>query len=723
MRLSTNRLTAGLLLVATLLLAACGGGGGGEPDKPSVQLSTSSVAFNTIAGSGSGVVRDLQISWSGSGIAEIGYGLAPGHTSQPGWLSIEVLTRTNPATVRLRCSPLLTAGIASVVYRVYALDSSGNPLATADLTVTHESIAAPSFVPGSAAMSWVESEQPTPVTLPVQADARMQLASAQVDVSWLSVAVGAGGLTISGTADSRTRPPGSHHAVVTARFSYEGITRDVSVPVTATVGPALAGPAAITLEVNASTTPAQLASVATLVSRASSPVTFTVSSDVPWLTASGGVTGSAGNLGLALQATAIAALPDGEVQGRLTVTPQAANMSVLVIPVTLRVRLPAVHRVTPVAFTHTAATDYVVVRGVGFSDPGAKLRVDGTPATAATVMSDTEIRLVPGAVAVGDHGVDVPNALGLERRTATLRVADPPSWAATSMTYASIGDQSRVFASPINGAVFSVKCWYCSINQGGTASTLQRFAYDASSGTWTRTVHGYPQLMDALPSLDESSLYVLTETNLLRVDPRSMATLETIPVPFKVSGSYEQLALTNDGLVIVHALHKAWSLEKRAWVDLNWLLVSNAGIQASRDGSRAMFGFATNDGSVPYRYYDASTGQVVTTPTFQHYAWGKYTRHAERALVNSYLLDADLNMLFTLSVGGWSGDVSPDGRRVYGTASGSLHTYDVSGSPPYPEVGSGVPLGDVGIDRVAVDPSGSFVYVVGETKFHVIDVR
>jgi hypothetical protein len=260
----------------------------------------------------------------------------------------------------------------------------------------------------------------------------------------------------------------------------------------------------------------------------------------------------------------------------------------------------------------------------------------------------------------------------------------------------------------------------------GTVSTVQRFAFDPVGNTWTSTQHPYPNLYDIALTPDESSLIVLTDTQLLLVNPLTMMTTKIVNLPAAFSGISRQLAVMNNGLVIIQALFgKAYSLRTDSFVTVSGLNVADGGIQASRDGSRAIFGVPTNSGSEPYRYYDASTGSIFVSATKEHYSSGAYSRHAERAFVNSFLLDTNLAKLGTLAVASTSGDIGPDGNRVYGvdfsgTAPFPLRIFDVSGITTELTPRS---TGSSGIGQVAVDPRGQFVFFVGEDKFVVFDVH
>jgi hypothetical protein len=720
------------MVALSALLFGCGGGGGGGGGGGSsatdLHLSASSVDFSTLQGEAAGETKNVQIIWSSPRVAGVAVGTLPGQ-SLPAWLQVSATGNASPVSLHLTRAPNGNVpGKYSTTLRVVSGDSSANILESVDLAVSMDVAPMPSVSPTPVNLSWVESEQPASRQLSATHDARVLLVGSSVDVPWLNLSASGDTLTLAGNAQSQSQVPGALAGNVTATFSFGGRQTNVTVPIAATVTKALSGPAQIAPEVNASTTSPALAFGATVATATAAAVPFTASTGVPWLTAASGTTGSPNNLALTLQSTELNSMANGTYTATITITSSAPNVSSLQIPVSFKLRLPEVHFVAPVAFTDTVASDTVIVRGQGFDDPNAVLKLAGNAVSSPTLVNDTEIRFVPGARLANDYQVEVTNQLGFSRDKANLRVTDPPAYANFSMG-TTVGFQARVISSPINGVVFTQKCFFCSGGTiPGTLSTVQRFAFDSGTGNWTSTQHTYTNLYDIALTPDESSLIVLTDTQLLLVDPLTMATSKTVSLPATFSGISRQLAVMNNGLVIIQALiGKAYSLRTGLFVDVNGLSVASGGIQASRDGSRAIFGAPVNDGTVAYRYYDASTGNVVISATSEHYQSGAYSRHAERAFVNGFFLDANLAKLGTFATGitSISGDISPAGNRIY--------SVDFSGSSPYPlrifDVTSNtsteltpISTGSTKIGQVAADPHGGFVFFVGEDKFVVFAV-
>jgi hypothetical protein len=716
-----------LLILATTALFGCSGGGGGGSGSggstATLHLSASSVAFQALAADPADETINVQITWSNPAVAGVLIGTPPGQ-ALPGWLNLTSQGNASPVTMALRrVVNGNAAGQYSATIRVVSGDANLNVIDIVDLPVSFEVVAIPTIAPGSLNLSWVESQQPANQQLTITRDNRVQVVSTGVDLNWLDLATNGNALTLSANAQSQSQTPGPHPGTLTAAFSFNGRQRNVTVPIAATVDRALNGPAQIATQVNASTVLAGLSLSANITAATTAGIQFNASTNVPWLTAGNGMTGSPNNLTLTLLSSALSTMANGIYPGTITLT--APNVTALQIPVSLNLRLPEVHFVAPVAFSDTVANDFVIARGAGFDDPNAAVQIDGVAfAGVVNNVNDTEIRFVPGAgITAGPHEVKVTNGLNFNRDTANLRVAAPPAYPNFSMD-AAVGLQERIISSPINAAVFSQMCYFCQLTGTGTPSTVQRFTFNA--GTWTHTEHGYTNLFDIALSPDESTLLVLTATQLLLVDPQTMQTTKPpITLPPTALGQSRQLAVMNNGLVIIHALGQAYSLRGDNFVPITGL-VSDGGIAASRDGSRAIFGEPSNNHDVAYRYYDASTGKVFISATSQFYARGAYTRHAERAFVSNRVVGDDLASLGTLEITSDTGDIGPDGNRAYGLNTSTnpyrLRVFDVStltelAPIDITNVGTGA-----GIARAAADPSGSFVFVISEGKFAVVAV-
>ena len=690
-----------------------------------LQLSASSVPFAMFTGTAATEAKPLQVSWTDSRVVGYVVGTLPGQTLPP-WLSVSApgSPSSSPFTIT-RTLASLAIGHYSTTLRVAIGDANQTVFATADVAVTLDVVNRPTIAPQSVALTWVESEQPAARTFTVTRDSLVQFTGTSLDVNWLTAGTSGDTVTLSGNALSKLMGQGTSSGTLTASFSLGGDQMTLSVPISATVTRALSSSTTLlTLQVNASTVSADLsASRITVTSATTTPVTLSAQSNVPWLSVTGGSSASANNIALTIDSTKLGAMANGVYHA--TITASATNVTPLAISVDLNLRLPEVRFVAPVAFTDTVASEAVIVRGQGFNDPGVQFQLAGVAVTGGTKVSDTEFRFIPGARAAGDYTVQAPNHLGIARSTAPLRVTAPPAYTNFTLS-APYGAPERVISSPINSAVFADRCYFCAVNTPtGYESNVFRYAYDSGSGAWSVTPFDYPGLYDIALSPDESKLIVLTNGQLLIVNPQSMVTLEVINLSNFPGGTSRELAVLNNGLVIIGSMGSAYDLVTKTFVLIDNLASDQ--MEASRDGSRAMNGASTNSGA--YRYFDATTGSVVITNTFQHFSRGSYSRHATRAFVNGNLFDKDLVLLGALpnAVVSHSGVVSPDGTRLYGIDLGitnntnNLRTFDITGLAPFTELApASVPI--TGIARMEVDPRGNAVFVIDDASFRVIDL-
>jgi hypothetical protein len=672
--------------------------------------------------------RSVSVSWTGANVAGYAVGTLPGVPALPPWLGVNAAPATaSPSTVTFQRNPLLgvAPGSYSTTVRVVTGDANLNPISQVDIPVSLEVVPAPTVTPTALSMTWVESEQPAAQQLTVTRAENVQIVSATPDVPWLGASVAGDLVTVAPTAAAAAVRPGPHAASVRVVFSRPGgATAHADVPVSASVAYALGGPAmsVIELEVNAATEAAQLLNrTSTLATATQAPVQFDATSNVAWLTSGSGMTtGSPDNLVMNLQANEIRALPHGEHDGMLTITPTTPNISSVQIPVRLKLNLPEVRVVMPVAFTDTVTSDYVVVHGRGLTQPDIDLEVAGAAPQSITVVDDRTVHLVPGAHAAGDYAVTVTNALGFDRGSANLRVTEPPAYAAASLDVP-VGLQSRVVSSPVNRAVFTHLCYFCQVTPAGVPSTLHRFAYDSGTGQWTHSDRLVPSLYDIALTPDESKLIILTSGQLQLADPSTMLAEaeDTFDLPSFAGGTTHQLAVAGDGLVFIGDSTQVFSLRSRTFVSAPSGYVLGRAPAASADGSRVLLPF----GGGAAQIYTPATDAITTTSVVAADPRASLSRHAAAAFSGGTVLDADLSERGTLALP-W-GALSPDGTRLYyaDLDTSDVRVFDVTADAPF---GEELPAIDVpgvpnaSVARLAVDPRGQHVFYVTEQKFVVI---
>lgn len=713
-----------------LALSACGGGGGGDGGggSASVSVTPASVSFVAFSNDSSFDSQRVTLSWTGANVAGFAVGTLPGVPALPPWLIVNAPTiAANPTTLALNRLPVagLAAGTYSTTVRVVIGDTAQNSVGTADIEVSLQVLPESVVAPSAVSLSWVESERPAVQQVTVESGLGVQVSGADTDVPWLTASFAGNAVSIAPTAVAETLAPGAYTATASVSVTRPGGGISlINVPVSATVSAALGGQPVpvIELEVNGATQIAELASyTSTLTSATRTPVSFDLTSDVPWIAPRYGLTtGSPNNLVVALQVHEIRRLAHGIYDGTITLVPSAPNVARKEIAVRLRVNLPEVRAVMPVASTDTVASDYVVVHGRGLSQPNIDLRVGGGAPQSVTVVDDRTLHVVPGPRTAGDYAVTVANALGLERGSAHLRVTPPRTYAPFSLAVP-IGLQARIVPSSVNEAVYTDMCYFCVLpSSPGATSTVHRFAYDSGTGQWVHTERQIPRLFDIALTPDESKLIVVTDSELLLADPVTLTASaeDTFSLPSFVGGTAYQLAVSGDGLVFIGDSSHVFSLLMRTFVPAPSGHELGRAPVASGDGSLVLLPY-----DEPLKAYKPATGEIVATNVrTASAARASVSRHGT-ALSAFTVLNADLSVRGTLPFGG--SDVSPDGTRVYvlDADHDDVRVFDVTDDLPFaeelPSINVPGALDDHGA-RLAVDASGKHLFYVSDQRFVVV---
>jgi len=360
----------------------------------------------------------------------------------------------------------------------------------------------------------------------------------------------------------------------------------------------------------------------------------------------------------------------------------------------------------------------VIVRGSGFV--GATTVMFGDqPAASMQVTSDTEIRAVPPVVNVaGRLSVTVGSTSG--RSHADLVVRSHPNY-----TYASVetgvGFQDRhILYDAERDAVFSYCSWFGNY-QASSPSTVNRYAYDRSDGTWSKTSTYVPSLWDIDMSPDGKYLIALSTSRLWLLDPVTLSTLGYADLTqMGQLGTAGQLGVANDGKVLIRDLGVAYSL-----VDKTFTLAKfpgGIGIVFSGDGSRGVVGDANTSATVPLSKYDASTGLISPSQTFEYFQLPSMDRTGSHYFSGGNLRDKDL--ILVGGVPAFLGYMRPDAKRAYDidtTNNTHIHVYDLVGNgPSFPQLAD-IVVGDALESfwiRASLD--NKYLFIPGPNKFIVV---
>lgn len=483
---------------------------------------------------------------------------------------------------------------------------------------------------------------------------------------------------------------GTYSATINVQYSFNGISGNILIPVTYTLSTAWQLPADVSFTLDSSTVAADLTQIIAI-GDTGNQVNWTASSADPWLglNPTTGNTVSSNQIALSLVNAEIEKLAAGDYSTVITFTADNANIKPASINVSLANTLPIVNFVAPyVTYTDSVGSDYVIVRGSGFTGLTQSVMFGTELATNVTIISDTEMRVTPPTtLAAGQYSVFVSNPLSLSLTQAELVVKAPTAFANQSLaTTLGAGNQRMVYDAE-RETLFVSRCYFCAIGGGGNAATVVKYTYNSATSLWEYTLYSYPNLIDIGLTPDGKELLVVTTSQLIHVDPATMATNKVTNLAFNTAGTAYQMAILNNGMVIFRSAQATYNLIDGQFGTIE--LLGNVSINTSPDGSRAIGGNANNSSIIPMKYFDASTNSVVTTSTFRYFLNGSMSKHAERAFASGSLFDE--NLIFLGSVTGISsGALSPDGQLLYGYnfSTDVIEVIDISGLPPYSVTGS-----------------------------------
>lgn len=688
-------------------------------------LSPSSVNLTAVEGVASAPVgvNVSNVNGSAAWTTSISYAGNPA-----GWLTVPASGATLPATLNFAGAPLPAGTYSATVTISTASHSLPIPVT---YTVRPNLSVAPSSVTFTAVTGQASPPAAQSVAVSTAAGATSYSISTVYgagDPTWLNVSGGLAPGNLSIAPNRTDLSPGTHTATITLTPSA-GASINVSVTYTLTASSLTVSPASHTFNIDAASTATDAFLKRTVTTGdTGAALTWTASSNVPWLT----VTNNSGSSGDTATLTLIPAQIDLLDAGASTATVTFSYSGpggvsgTKTVGVTLNLSVARVNYVAPYVSYVNEQKD-VIIRGSGFTQASLPVLFDGQAAQSATRVSDTEIRAVPPNFAsAGRYKVKTSNtnSMGLERSAAELVVREKPNYGYFALTTnAGIQGMHTIYDAE-RDAVISARAYF-TIDPARPASKVTRFSYDSGTASWSRVTADFVGLLDIALSPDGKELIVLCQDFLHRVDPQSLAILTSTALPATVGGTVSQLAVTNDGKVIIRSLRKIYSLRSKNFTPLV-IPTETVGIDASPDGSRAVMGEATNSGDVPFSYYDASTGTMHVTALRRYYSGARFDRLAKKMLSDFELFDSNFQLLGALRPGEFVVGLTPDGDRAYtlsftGSTQLTVYAYDVSvAMPTFPTPSPIVPTDYPGVARGILSLDGRTAFLVGDEKFVVL---
>ena len=361
----------------------------------------------------------------------------------------------------------------------------------------------------------------------------------------------------------------------------------------------------------------------------------------------------------------------------------------------------------------------VVIRGAGFS--GATTVMFGDqPAATMQVKSDTEIRAVPPVIGTASRRpVTVRDAMGRYGASADLVVRAHPSYGYTALT-TGVGFQDRtVIYDAERDAVFSYCSWFGNYS-ATTPSTINRYAYESTTGAWTMTSSYVPSLYDIAMSPDGKYLIALGTSRLWLLDPVDFSTIGFTDLTQTGLGTAGQLGVADDGRVLVRDYGVAYSLVTKAFTPA--VFPAGIGIVFSIDGSRGIVGDANTSDTIPLSIYDASTGFISPSQTLEYFQLPSMDRTGARYFAGGNLRDQ--NLVLIGGVPTFLGYMPPDGKHAYDVDSANMahiRSFDLSGNGPSFQRLDDIVIADALETfwlRASLD--SRYLFIPGPTKFVVV---
>jgi hypothetical protein len=657
------------------LLTACGGGGGGGGN--SISISPRSLTFNAIQGSGTGA-QTVTVRFKGAGVL-VGY--APDVTPASWLYAYSGAATADTVQFTFAVDPYMPGGTHSTSVRFVTGNADGSDLKYVDMPVTLH-VSDFTVGPTSFELSAIDGStaEPAPANersiMIAGTDLRW---AAATDQSWIALDARSGngpaslGFTLPGAAGLGL---GTHVAHITVSEQNSGRQAVVTVTLVKRSPRLKVVPDPVAFVIDAQSTAADLALDLSVtdeldggdVARA---VDWTLAApSVSWLQASGlsGDSASGSVLQLSLPVAGLRALANGTHSTTLDFTYTAADGTPgeLHVPVTLDLALPRVTRVTPYVGIAGSA-DPVILRGMALTGTATGQVLFGDQASGTVeVVSDTELRVTPPALAAGRYPVSVANALGTPFTDAELVVIEPGPLTAASLVSANI--KSRLHYDAERAILYV---------SDRVDDQVERYQHTAGSGWSALDPLTLPGLTDFALTPDGRKLIVTTETTVrsvdLAVEPLAAQTLHTSSDTF--CGRYFALVnIANNNEALVHPKYAncsgytsyfALNLDTLATRGLG--SIYNASAATSADGRRIVMGGNGLSPAPSMSSFNASTGGVQSLGVSANVGALAVTRDAGRMLVNTSVYEGAVlkGQLASCSDSCANATMSPDGTRAY----------------------------------------------------------
>lgn len=603
-----------ILLMLAASLTACGGGGGGgsgSPSQPSsggtglsVSFSDSSLSFNLVEGQGP-VTQTMSASASGSTDKDILMGAEVTGTGLELPIRVDVDRLSRVATIRVTTASGLSPGVYSGTIKMMACTTQdcSQQHAGSPHMVSYTVNVAPNLHPSVSSVQLAAAEAGTSatslvtVTLPANSTLIAGPSYNGAAAGWLSAQVNGGTVTLQ--ASARGLAPGTYQATLV--LLVQGGAQKAQVPVTLTVGSALAVPESAKLQLDSASAPERLSGAIPLALAAgTSANSWTAWSDAPWLK----LDRASGDFDLGpswhIDTAASDALPNNATHvATITVIPNG-GLQARVFKLSLQKALAEIKGLDVYALLEGQAGD-VMVYGSGFTAVGGNaslVKVNGRTPSAVTALSDGVLRLTIPALAAGTYPINITSPAGLSTPAKSLRVTSRDSFSYQAL--ATTGNKTQILWDPGSKSAFVV--------DQANAKVLR---YAMVNGSLQLAASRDFPGVEALGMSADASYLLLTarqNSHVYRLAPNDLSTIGDLDgsyaLPYSTTRS-NRVTVLGDNRMMLH----------NAWLDLDSGKITPFA-EISSDWGLAYWGAVSGNGMRMIRP-DSGTLSSNYTPT--HY--------------------------------------------------------------------------------------------------------
>ncbi|MDO8989009.1 MAG: IPT/TIG domain-containing protein [Sideroxyarcus sp.] len=426
---------------------------------------------------------------------------------------------------------------------------------------------------------------------------------------------------------------------------------------------------------------------------------------------------------------------------RAHVTFNSTNGSTQVVPVALNVSSSGVTFVSPYVGTTNVSND-VIIRGWGFTG-ATQVQFGATPASAFSVVNDSEVHATYPALAAGTYPVTVDT---LPTR-ANLVVVDAPAF-----SYAAINRTAN--AKALHNLIYDAErkaVYLLDVDWMGGTDRIERYRF--SAGSWTSdtpiSFGGSLNLNTGIALSPDGTEIV--KANYYQMGHISTATFTTTAnisaVPDLGIPTLSSISMANDGSIIGNATNQdgwegyyRYDVLNRAFFKTSTPAgfinpINRHTIARSADGSRILIMPLPLSSAPNYWYYYRSSDSTFVATALQTLnIYGRLSsvsvsRNGSRSIIDNVVYDDSFSALGTLLPSWNDSDVviiSPEGANayIYIKNTGVVHKYDLTSAigGVFAEVGTGTAVPDAPGDGIlmAISPDGGSLIIAGTERVIVM---